>query len=676
MYIVKKTDSFSVENNINTEAQIAELKAPRFEENGEIFSLCEVGANTYDGYGFTAKDTVTVLGRGLFSVERTVTNNGDVRKVKLIAESETCFAPKKYLIPCVSYNGNEYGDGKEPKGMMCEGQPWIHSYDRTSIPSCTVTENKDVAFTMFVSNRDTDSLRSSCSVIPGEKEGELIQRIYWPVTEAPYTYSDNDKLTERYDEYLTLENGQSFTVLFYVLASVPRWENYGSNEVFDRALEIFKFDKKPNLSTSDIWWYGILYTRFLLHDIREVGPKIFCMGVTNTKDGLVWSDAYEIGWVGQNIMNARFLIKEYIRTGEKRLLDEALVVCDEWVRKQFDNGLVLARFQWYKEGRNWDYVPFDPNKTWAANVPRKTGWLPETCNMGWSAAEFIKVWDLLRSIGVDKPEYKEFALKVCDFFCDRYSEEYAFGKSWHHITGECDKKDGSIGGFMTMGLIEVYKVLGEKRYLDYALKSLDFYFERDLNNFVCTAGAVDCSCVDKETAGPFIIASLDAYEITGDKKYIEYAEKAAYYFNSWMFVYDIHYGPEAEFTTHGYYTTGGTSVSVQHPAIDQWGELMCCEYLRLYKYTGNKLWYQRMLMMWYNSTQCICTSPDQLFHGRHRPLGGQNEAFYHCRWGHRKDCNDRGHLNEWLVSWVNVFRLNVLDRLTTVCGEEDWSIFD
>ena len=358
------------------------------------------------------------------------------------------------------------------------------------------------------------------------------------------------------------------------------------------------------------------------------------------------------------------------------MLNDALNVCDEWVKKQFDNGLVLARFQWYKEGREWDYVPFDPSKTWAANVPRKTGWLPETCNMGWAAAEYIKVWDLLRSIGVDKPEYKEFALKVCEFFCERYNDEYGFGKSWHHITGECDKKDGSIGGFMTMGLIEVYKVIGEKRYLDCALRSLDFYYKRDLDNYVCTAGAVDCSCVDKETAGPFIIASLDAYEITGDKKYLEYAEKAAYYFNSWMFVYDIHYGPEAEFTTHGYYTAGGTSVSVQHPAIDQWGELMCCEYLRLYKYTGDERWYRRMLMMWYNSTQCICTSEDQLFHGRHRPLGGQNEAFYHCRWGHRKDCNQRGHLNEWLVSWVNVFRLNVLDRLTTVCGEKDWSVLE
>jgi len=305
MYIIKENSGFAIADK-KGENTVAVLKAPVIEENGKLLYTDDMGNGKYSGYGFSASDTVCDLGRGLFSVERTVTNCGEKRKIKLIAESETFFAPKKYLIPCVSYNGNEYGDGKEPKGMFMEGEPWIHAYDRTSVPSCTVTENAEVAFSMFVSNRDTDSLRSSCSIVPGEGEGELIQRIYWPVTEAPYTYSDNDKLTERYDEYLTLEKGESFTVLFYVLASVPRWENYGSNEVFDRALELFAFHKKPNLSTADIWKYGILYTKYLLHDIREGGPRIFCMGVTNTKDGLVWSDAYEIGWVGQNIMNARF----------------------------------------------------------------------------------------------------------------------------------------------------------------------------------------------------------------------------------------------------------------------------------------------------------------------------------------------------------------------------------
>ena len=93
MYIIKNNDKFDIGSTVSADT-VAILKAPRFEENGEMFSLCENGENTYHGYGFTAKDTVNDLGRGLFSVERTVTNNGDARKIKLIAESETCFAPK------------------------------------------------------------------------------------------------------------------------------------------------------------------------------------------------------------------------------------------------------------------------------------------------------------------------------------------------------------------------------------------------------------------------------------------------------------------------------------------------------------------------------------------------------------------------------------------------------
>ena len=80
--------------------------------------------------------------------------------------------------------------------------------------------------------------------------------------------------------------------------------------------------------------------------------------------------------------------------------------------------------------------------------------------------------------------------------------------------------------------------------------------------------------------------------------------------------------------------------------------------------------------MWYNATQCIATEENRTFHGMQRPIGSQNEAFYHARWGHRKDCNERGHLNDWLVSWVNAFRLTVLDRLTSVNHYPDRSALE
>jgi len=671
MYIVKKGNGYAI--SATAENAIALVASPIIEENGKEYVLTAT-ENGWKGEGFSCTEAAEELDGGLFAVSRTIKNEGsESRTFKLIFETVTEFVPNKYLIPCVSYNGNYWGEGKEPKGMIAEnGEPWIHSYDRTPVPSCSVTETKDIAFSLFASNETTESLVSSVSLRPAEG-GRISQRIYWPVTEAPFTYYENDKYNERLDTYITLAAGETFSVKVYMLCSVPKWENYGVTETLDRALELFPFEHGSNRTTAEIWRLGIAYTKFLLHEYR--GKLLFATGCRPYPNALRFVDHFEVGWCGQNIMNARMLVLEYLRTGEKKLLDSAMAVCDSWLEKQSESGLLLAHYEWYTEGQNWNYKPRDYSKSWASNVDYKNGWLPETCNTGWAACEMIKLWDLLRENGIDRPDYKQFAIKIFDFFCDHYSEEFAFGKAWH-FDGRCEEPNGTIGAFVTMALCDGYRILGEKRYLEYAIKSLDFYMKRDLDNFICTAGAIDCTCVDKETAGPVIIAALDIYEITGDKKYLEYAEKASYYFASWMYTYDVHYGPEAEFTEYGYYTSGSTYVSVQHPALDQWGELMCCEWLRLADYTGDERWRKRAVMMWYNCTQCIADEKNRTFHGMERPIGSQNEAFYQARWGHRKDCNERGHLNDWLVSWVNVFRLTVLDRLTRVNHYEDTSALE
>lgn len=672
MYIVKNGSEYIVSDA--AENAVASVLAPIVEENGKEFVL-SASENGFAGHGFSCTEDVQSEGEGLFKVTRTLKNESFTpRIIKFIFETVTAFVPARYLIPCVSYNGNRFGEGKEPKGMICEetGEPWIHSYDRTPIPSCSVTETKEIAFSLFASNETTESLVSSVSLRPADG-GRISQRIYWPVTEAPFTYYENDKYNEPLHTYITLAAGETCTVSVYMLCAVPQWENYGVCATLDRALELFPFAHGANRTTDELWRLGIAYSRFLLREHK--GKLLFSSGIHPTAKGPYFVPHYEIGWCGQNIMNARMLTLEYLRTGEKELLEKAMTVCDNWLEKQSESGLVLAHYEWYTEGQNWNYKPRDYTKSWASNVDYKNGWLPETCNTAWAACEMLKLWDLLRKNGIDRPDYKQFATKILDFFCDHYSEEYAFGKAWH-FDGRCEEENGTVGAFVTMALCDGWRILGEQRYLDFAAKSLEFYMHRDLDQFICTAGAIDCTCVDKETAGPVIIAALDLYEFTKEEKYLEYAVKASYYFASWMYTYDVHYGPEAEFTQYGYYTSGSTYVSVQHPALDQWGELMCCEWLRLANYTGDDRWRQRAIMMWYNATQCIADENNRIFHGLERPVGAQNEAFYQARWGHRKNCNERGHLNDWCVSWVNVFRLNVLDRLTSVNGYTDRSALE
>lgn len=665
-YFVKKADGYAL--SCESEGIIAELCPPIIEEDGaELLPVSFDGSYIYDG--FEISESVTDNDGELFSVERSVKNTSDrARSFKLILALRTAFAPEKYLIPCVSYDGNKWGEGKEPKGMCAEnGEVWVHSYDRTAVPSCTETETKEISLSLFAAK---ESLVSSCSIAPLDG-GRAEQRIIWPVTEAPLTYSDNDKYTERYDTYITLEPGESFFAKAYVIICVPKWENFGICRTLDRALELFPFEHGKNRSCDELWRLGIDYSRLLIREHK--GRVVMSTGIHPTLDkGYYFVPHYEVGWCGQNIMNARMQIIEYLKTGEEKLLKTALDICDSWRDKQSDEGLVLAHYEWYTEGRDWNYIPPDPTKSWAANVSYKTGWLPETCNTAWAACEMLKVYKLLLDNGIERPDYRDFACRTLDFFCDHYSEEFAFGKGWH-FDGRCAEKKGTIGAFVTMALCDGWRILKNERYLEYAERSLEFYMKRDVDNFVCTAGAIDCTCVDKETAGPVIIAALDLYEFTGDAKYVEWAEKASYYFASWMFVHDAVYGEEAEFTEYGYYTSGSTAVSVQHPALDQWGELMCSEWLRLADITGDQRWRARARMMWYNATQLIADEDNRVVHGKLRPIGSQNEAFYQARWGHRPDPNERGHLNDWLVSWVNVFRLNVIDRLTTVCGYSDTS---
>ncbi|MBQ6614499.1 MAG: hypothetical protein IIX18_04175, partial [Clostridia bacterium] len=139
MYIVKTSSGYAFSES--AENAVAMISAPIVEENGEdkLFDKCEDG---YKSLGFVCAETVTDEGDGLFSVERTVKNTGyTTRIIKFVFETVTEFVPSKYLIPCVSYNGNKFGDGNEPKGMLHHsGKPWIHSFERTPIPSCSLTE--------------------------------------------------------------------------------------------------------------------------------------------------------------------------------------------------------------------------------------------------------------------------------------------------------------------------------------------------------------------------------------------------------------------------------------------------------------------------------------------------------------------------------------------------------
>lgn len=673
MYISKKQGGFVLTEEKDQAS--AEILAPVIVEKGieTVLPLIRTKGTVlyYENESFRVTDRFKAEGAGLFSLIRKVENKDTRRRyIKNIFAVKSVFVPAHYVIPCLNYNGNEFGNDNTIKGLERDGQPWVAAYDRTAIPSASLVEDREQAVAIFTSDCDELSLRSSVSLIR-HADGTMEERIFHPVTEAPYTYASKCVMRAPYEEYETLIQGEVKTYHMYLYACVPMYENFGEANLQDRVMDVFQPDKSPYLSVDRVWELGKAYSDALLKDCyghtmsyTNTSPRLFrlqhTVQITPQQMAVLMKDPYytelgqremrfEIGWADQAAMYARMRAVDAIQKNDEKDLKLAETMLDDWVATQKDNGLLYPQYQ----------NNFPQDTSVKAN--------PDTCNMGWAIMEFTRDFQLFRSIGRDKPQYLRFAEKIADFFTSHYNDEYGFGKSWS-LDGDILVKEGTVGGFIIAGLMVLYEELPKKEYLDCAEKAMDFYFSRDLNQFVCSAGALDCLSIDKETSYPFIRAGLALYRVTGEEKYLDYAKKALYYFDSWMFLYDVLWPQESEAVQYRYFTTGGTFIGVEHHGIDPWGAVTVPEHMEMYRITGDERWLIRAKITWAQSLCGLCDEQGRSFHGQVRPLGSQSEGFSHCRFTkYRPSEEERGNINDCLSGWMGAYRMNTVYTLS----EED-----
>jgi len=290
----------------------------------------------------------------------------------------------------------------------------------------------------------------------------------------------------------------------------------------------------------------------------------------------------------------------------------------------------------------------------------------DACNLGTGADGFFEAYDLLQKAGIDKPEYLKTAYSICDFALERQDEEGSFAKSWDD-EGNVRAKKGTIGCFLILPIITAYKKSGDKKYLEAAIKAFDFYYAGLERDGFTTAGALDTYSIDKESSSPLLRDALALYNVTGDKKYVERAEKIAWYLCTWMMYYTVEYPDDCLIKKMGYDTFGSTSVSTPHQAMDQYALRDVLSFLELYKITGFVQWRERAVAFWCNACQCI--SDGTLYiNGRIRPAGSQDEAVFHTRWG--RYGVPPFSPSQWLPAWPCAFRLENLR------WHDDWSFFD
>jgi len=625
-----------------------------------------------------AADRFEPIENGAWKWYRHTDTPTDHMRMEVILLGEPTFT----MVPSVSYNGNGWGDFPEYIGDRDEdGTPWSWASHRVTIPACTYSENEEISLALMSRANDNTACslyqcedgRHHVVIFPEEEKPRTLQRHFWK---------------EAFQG--TMEPKQDFEAIIQCVPSDGSRHRY--KVLLDFAFRYFGHTAVPQYNAEQLLKLSIAFCHFIFQRDRD--------GMAGFTTGAPWNQAlhgyekhlhrYEPGWVGQSTSMANAFIWQYMRTGDKLLLDMALETHDAWIRF----GMAKKGLMYSRVDRGEDmYLPYDETTEklldpWLYSEDKREsmrgmiqrnkrgelrrnpdGSLYIKCNavdLGTCADGYFEAYDLLREVGIDKPEYLQTGLDVCEFALENQAPSGIFAKSWDH-EGNIILQNGTIGIFLCLPLLNGYKHTGDDRYLESAKRAFRFYYQELEDNGFTTAGALDTYSIDKESASPLLRVCLKLYDITKDPFYVTAAEKIGWYLATWMMHFTVEYPADSVLGQMGCDTFGFTAVSTPHNALDQYALRDVLSFIRLYELTGNIQWEERARALWYGATQCI-SDGTLVVNGRLRPAGGQDEAIFHTRWG-------RAYVppfmpSQWLPGWPCAFRLENLRWY------KDWSFFD
>jgi hypothetical protein len=584
---------------------------------------------------FAVDDTFAYVRDGVLKWTRTFTYVAETAEAcTLSMDIVTAYEPEYYMIPAVTYNGNGWGSGLEPKGLERDGQPWVYAWHRTAVAGATYSEGSGIALSMF-SEPVADMLQGySCALAPGANA--LTHRLIWPEQETPAVYISRDEYGEAYAAAKVFTPGETFTACAYVTLAAYNEPRFAWRQMLDEAWRMFQQVEQPRFDAARIWELGMTYAKEGLW--AEDGHfRGFAIGLK--WDEGEWKQArhYEIGWCGQNASYANSMLADYVRFGNEDSLQRGLAVFDCWTADgRLPNGLIHCHYDYalFKQGQHE---------------------VQDACNLGTAALNLFEAEQWLERCGVKRPAYRETALAICNFALSAQSADGRIGKSWTN-DGKPHDSEGTVGCFLVTPLAKAYELTGNPAYLHGAELGYQYYMQELLDNGYTTAGALDTYCVDKESAIPLLKAGIALYRITDNEIYLEWAKQAAWYLASWQWHHTVPYGADTALGEMNYNTFGGTSVSTQHHHIDPYALAFVEDWIELANITGNEIWRERAYAAWTNATIGISDGHLSVM-GKPRPAGSQDEAFFHTRWGNPFN------VSQWLVAWPTAFRLEVLRRV-------------
>jgi len=284
---------------------------------------------------------------------------------------------------------------------------------------------------------------------------------------------------------------------------------------------------------------------------------------------------YQMGFVGFQLSNAYFLLRNGLENANEDYIRRASEVLDFWV--------------------NESMTEFGLPRTWAdAYADRKATWREYETYMRSTAGGMegmIAAWSIMKKHNINKPQWLQYCKTYADWLAKNQQPDGSFyiRYRWEDGVNNHDSKYTTTNVIRL--LIELYTVTGDKKYLSTALKAGNFSYDFIHNDYLYVGGVIDNPNVkDRESGQLAIYAFLGLYDATKDNKWKNAAIQAARYTETFMFSYDVPMAINDTLTDFpkGRDITGQTLIATGHSGIDNGLSFSSFQYYRLYLMTGDE----------------------------------------------------------------------------------------
>jgi hypothetical protein len=263
-----------------------------------------------------------------------------------------------------------------------------------------------------------------------------------------------------------------------------------------------------------------------------------------------------------------------------------------------------------------------------------------------------------RAHGREHPDWSKWVKDYCDWLLTVQRENGSFPGSFQGGSGQ---PAGNSSGATSYGaipiLVRVTEETGDKKYLDAAVRAGDFLWANFSSNDLYL-GAIGGEGSDKESGMLTLEAYLALYENTKEARWLDHAQAAGSYAESWIWIWDVPMPIGANYSELGWKpgvsTIGVNGISARdNDTVDQYLSWAVPSFARLYKYTGDEH-YLDVARVLLHGTKAMLALP-----GREYDLKGPGWQQEHWHMGSVRGV---GAHRTWLP-WISVNHLHGITGL-------------